>query len=190
MRQFILVSAKGRTRADWSNLVHAGRLDIVCHAVISALYTSNAIRNDVQIDISLNGPPVPPLLITIINDEKATISKKDIGTLIKICQRKNKGPKRIEAHPGVFVEKKSWQTVVDEANAAEKKVFYLDPEGQDVATVEFPADAVFVLGDHEGFERDDIKFLKTRGTPISIGKRVYFTSQVISFLNIWMDRKA
>jgi len=189
MRQFILVSAHGRTRADWSDLMHAGRLDIVCHAVISALYTSNAVRDDVQIDISLNGPPVPPLLITIQNHPNATLSKKDIGTLIKIAQRKQKGEKIIEAHPGVFVQKKQWHTVVEEAVTAGKKVFYLDADGTDVAVADIPSDAVFVIGDHEGFENADVKFLKTSATPISIGKRVYFTSQVISFLNIWMDRK-
>ncbi|HLP79918.1 MAG TPA: hypothetical protein VK158_04745 [Acidobacteriota bacterium] len=190
MRNFILVSAKGRTRADWSDLMHAGRLDIVCHAVISALYTSNAVRDDVQIDISLNGPPIPPLLITIQNHPEATLSKKDIGTLIKIAQRKFREGERREAHPGVFVEKKSWQALVNEANDTGKKVFYLDSDGEDVATADIPADATFVIGDHDGFEKHDVKFLKSRATPISIGKRVYFTSQVISFLNIWMDRKA
>ncbi len=106
MREFILVSTNGRTRADWTDLMHAGRLDIVCHAVISALYTSNAVREDCIIHISLNGPPNPPMLITIQHNKDATISKKDIGTLIKMCQRKMKEGKRVEAHPGVFVEKK------------------------------------------------------------------------------------
>jgi tRNA (pseudouridine54-N1)-methyltransferase len=188
MRHFILISKKGRTAADWSDLMHAGRLDIVCHAVISALYTSNDVRDDVTIHISLNGPPIPPLLISITYHKDATLSKKDIGTLIKMAQRKHRDGKRIEVHPGVHVEKKSWQALVNDLADEQIPAFYLDEDGSDIAQEQITKPCALILGDHDGFEKNDFKFLKTRAKPISIGKKVYFTSQVISFLNIWLDR--
>jgi tRNA (pseudouridine54-N1)-methyltransferase len=188
MRHFILISKKGRTAGDFTDLMQAGRLDIVCHAVISALYTSNAIRQDVLLSISLNGPPNPPRLIQIRFDPQATLSKKDIGTLIKSALWKYKEGKVIQSHPGVTIEKKSWQAVVSDELDLKKTVFYLDEDGSDIAQSPVCCESVFVIGDHEGLDKNELKFLKTRATPLSIGNTVYFTSQVISFLNIWVDR--
>ena len=42
MREFILISNRGRTKGDWKDLMAAGRMDIVCHSVVSALFLSNA----------------------------------------------------------------------------------------------------------------------------------------------------
>jgi tRNA (pseudouridine54-N1)-methyltransferase len=191
MRHFILISKKGRTAGDFTDLMQAGRLDIVCHAVISALYTSNAIRDDVLLSISLNGPPNPPRLIQIRFDPLATLSKKDIGSLIKSALWKYKEGKVIQSHPGVTVQKKSWQAVVTDELDAKQLVYYLDEDGLDVATAcsdKESCQGVFVIGDHEGLDKNELKFLKTRAKSLSIGSKVYFTSQVISFLNIWLDR--
>jgi tRNA (pseudouridine54-N1)-methyltransferase len=189
MRHFILISAKGRTKGDWTDLMAAGRMDIICHAVVSALYLSNAVRDDVKLSISLNGPPTPPRMIEVSSDPESTLSKKDIGTLIKSALWKYKEGKKVQAFPGVTIEKKSWQQQVTDEIEAEKPIFYLDEDGADVTELDLGENPVFVIGDHEGLDKNELKFLKTRAKPVSIGKRVYFTSQVISFLNIWMDRK-
>ena len=79
----MLFSEDGRTKGDFKDLMKAGRLDIVCHSVISSLFLSNAVRDHVDLHIVLNGPPDPPKHIEIKYDPEASISKKDIGFSVR-----------------------------------------------------------------------------------------------------------
>jgi tRNA (pseudouridine54-N1)-methyltransferase len=164
----------------------AGRMDIVCHAVISTFFLSNAMRDDVKLQLILNGPPNPPRCIEFVPTADSSISKKDVGNLIRSALWKHKEGKKVEAFPGIFIEKKSLQRVLDDHT---EPIFYLDPKGKDIAEIDFPSDPVFVLGDHDGIPKDEKKYLKKHATAISIGNKTYFTSQCISFLNMWLDRK-
>jgi len=185
MREFILISNHGRTKGDWKNLMSAGRMDIVCHSVISAFFLSNAIRSDVKFSIILNGPPDPPKHIEFIYDEKLPISKKDVGNLIRSTLWKYKPKRRIKAFPGIFIEKKSLRNIIEEKT---DEIYYLDKKGEDITKIQFGDNPIFVLGDHEGFPKQEKKFLKKNAKAISIGPNTYFTSQCISFLNIYLDR--
>ena len=188
MRNFILISNHGRTRGDWRDLMKAGRMDIVCHSVISSFFLSNAIRTDVKMDIFLNGPPDPPKHIEIVYDKDLPISKKDVGNLIRSALWKYKPGKKVKAFPGVFIEKRSFRDYIKEKIENGEEVYFLDRKGEDISNVDFGDSPVFVLGDHEGIPKDDLRYLKKNASPLSIGKKVYFTSQCISFLNIWLDR--
>ena len=188
MREFILISNHGRTKGDWKDLMAAGRMDIICHSVISSLFLSNAARTDVKLSILLNGPPDPPKHIEISYKEDSHISKKDIGNLIRSTLWKYKPNKKIEAFPGVFVEKKSFKKIVEEIDE-NKEIYYLDKRGEDITKIDFEENPVFVIGDHEGIPKQEKKWLKKNAVPVSIGPNVYFTSQCISFINILLDRK-
>ena len=187
MREFILFSNRGRSKGDWKDLMEAGRMDIVCHSVISAFFFSNAIRTDTKLSIILNGPPDPPKHISFEYDDELPISKKDVGSLLRAALWKYKPGQKMKAFPGVFVEKKTLRKIIEEKEDAE--VYYLDKRGEDISKVNFGENPVFVLGDHEGIPKQELKFLKNNAKPLSIGHNVYFTSQCISFINIWLDRK-
>ena len=186
MREFILLSNHGRTKGDWRDLMAAGRMDIVVHSVISALFLSNAIRSDVTLHIILNGPPDPPKHIELKYEEGLPISKKDVGNLIRSTLWKYKPKKKVKAFPGVYIEKKSFRSLVEEK--LEGEVYYLDKRGKDISKIKFGENPVFILGDHEGIPKHELKFLKKNAKAISIGPNMYFTSQCISFLNIYLDR--
>jgi len=186
MREFILISNHGRTKGDWRDLMKAGRMDIVCHSVISALFLSNAIRNDVTLHIVLNGPPDPPKHIEITYDPDLPISKKDVGNLIRATLWKYKPKRKVKAFPGVFIEKKSFRKIVEEK--LDEEIYYLDKKGEDIEKIKFGENPIFVIGDHEGIPKQEKKFLKKNAKAISVGPNMYFTSQCISFLNIWLDR--
>lgn len=188
MREFILLSNHGRTKGDWKDLMAAGRMDIVVHSVISSLFLSNAIRSDVILHIILNGPPDPPKHIEIRYEEGLPISKKDVGNLIRSALWKYKPKKKVRAFPGVYVEKKSFRRLVEEKIEEGKEIHYLDKKGEDISKVKFRENIVFILGDHEGIPKQEKRFLKKNATALSIGPNMYFTSQCISFLNIWLDR--
>lgn len=120
MREFIYYSGKARTSGNFDDLMKAGRMDIVCHAVINAFFISNHIREDVKLHLIFYGPPTPPRHLEMwpgkvnmipetgkeAGKEQLDISKKDIAGLIKKMLFKYKEGRKVEVWPGFYVEKK------------------------------------------------------------------------------------
>ena len=50
-------------------------------------------------------------------------------------------------------------------------------------------DCTFVLGDHEGLPKKELKRLKKIATPVSIGPKIYFASQTVAIVNNELDRR-
>ena len=188
MRQFVIFSEHGRTRGDFKDLMQAGRLDIVIHSIINAMFLSNAEREDTVVHIILNGPPEAPKHLEFKHDPESTLSKKDVGNLIKSALWKTKPGKKVQAFPGVWIEKRSFEKVLEEINNG--NIYLLDKKGEDIGKIELPADPIFVLGDHEGLPKDQRKFAKkiAKGT-INLGPHAYFTSQCVTILNNFVDRR-
>ena len=46
--------------------------------------------------------------------------------------------------------------------------------------------SVFVIGDHEGFPKKEVKRFKNK---ISVGPEIYFASQTITIINNELDRR-
>ncbi len=184
MRTFILFSERGRTKGDFRDLMKAGRLDILCHDVIAAFFLSNAMRSDVSLHLVLNGPPDPPKHIEFVSNEEMPISKKDIGNLLRSVLWKYKPRRRIEAFPGISIEKKRFEDVL-----AENQGFYLlESAGRHISQVELGSNPVFVLGDHMGLPRNERKAArKLAEERISIGPMPYFSSQCIVVVNNHLD---
>jgi len=66
MREFILLALKAWTTPDFftDNLVAAGRMDVVATTISNALYYSHHIRDDTIIHVVLNGPKLPPKILS------------------------------------------------------------------------------------------------------------------------------
>ena len=62
-------------------------------------------------------------------------------------------------------------------------------KGEDIRRIEIPKNPVFVLGDHEGLPKKELKRLKQIATSVSVGPKTYFSSQVVTILNNELDRK-
>ncbi len=186
----MIFSARGRTRGDFKDLMKAGRLDIIAHCVIASLFLSHAIRKHVELHVILNGPPDPPKHLIFKYEEGIPISKKDVGDLLRATLWKYKKGKLVKAFPGVFIEKKSFEDVIEEFKQKGLPIYLLDRKGKDIEKVNIKENPVFVLGDHEGLPKDQYKFIKKIATEIvSVGPFDYFTSQCIAALNIFLDRK-
>ncbi|HDH91496.1 MAG TPA: hypothetical protein ENF38_00925 [Candidatus Aenigmarchaeota archaeon] len=188
MRRFVVFSAKGRTRGDFKDLMKAGRLDIIAHSVIASLFLSHGIRKNVELHVILNGPPDPPKHIIFCYDEKIPISKKDVGELLRATLWKYKKGKLVRAFPGVFIEKKSFEEVLEELSSY--PIYLLDRKGKNFEEVKIGENPVFVLGDHEGLPKKQYKFAKKICRErVSVGPFDYFTSQCIVVVNNFLDRK-
>ena len=200
MREFIYYSNKGRTSGNFTDLMNAGRMDIVCHIVINSFFLSQKMRDDVKLHLMLNGPPDPPkhIEITAKTSEgmpetgkevgSVDISKKDIGGLIKIILYKYKKDRKIEVYNGISVEKKSFVKLIDEFK--DRTIYLLDKKGEDISKIKIKENPVFIIGDHEGLPKKVKKYiLKNKNVkPVSIGPKMYFASHVVVILNNILDR--
>jgi tRNA (pseudouridine54-N1)-methyltransferase len=109
MKRFIIYSQKASTSPKIGNLKSAGRIDVLLHSIISALFASHEFRTDVELHLILMGPPTSPRHITIRYHPDNTISKKDLKKLLEIALKKARENQTREVHPGVFVDSKSIQ---------------------------------------------------------------------------------
>ncbi len=192
MRHFVYFSSKAATSGkslSGGNLMKAGRMDIVIHSIISALFLSHDFREDVKMHLIFYGMPDPPKHIEIQIKEGTPISKKDVAKIIQILLYKYKKGKKTEVLPGCFVEKKSFLKVVEELSE-DNEIFILDKKGEDIRKAKIPKNCVFILGDQEGLPKKELKRLKQITKKISIGSKTYFASQTITIVNNELDRRS
>jgi tRNA (pseudouridine54-N1)-methyltransferase len=189
MRHFVYFSASAATsgKALSGDLMKAGRMDIAIHSIIQALFLSHDFRRDAIIHLVFYGMPDPPKHIEIQIKDDLEISKKNIAKLIqKILYKYQEGQKK-EVLPGCFIEKKSLLNVIEELKNQGKEIFILDKRGESIRKVEIHDNPVFILGDHEGLPKKEMKRLSDIATSVSIGPKVYFASQTIAVVNNELD---
>jgi tRNA (pseudouridine54-N1)-methyltransferase len=191
MRHFIYFSSKAATsgKALSGDLMKAGRIDIALHVIISSFFLSNSFREDVKLHLIFYGPPDPPKHIEMQITEDLEISKKDLGNLIKKLLYKYQKGKKTEIFPKCFIEKKSFLKVIEELEK-ENEIFILDKKGEDIRRIDIPKNCVFIIGDHEGLPKKEIRRLRKTIKTISIGPKVYFASQTVSIINNELDRRS
>ncbi|MEM3074607.1 MAG: tRNA (pseudouridine(54)-N(1))-methyltransferase TrmY [Candidatus Pacearchaeota archaeon] len=203
MREFVYFSSSARTSGNFStdDLMSAGRMDIVIHVIINAFFLSHKLRNDVKLHLIFNGPPNPPQHLELfpgksipetgkqVNDKKLDISKKDIGNLIKKMLYKSKNDIKVEVWPGYSIEKKPLFKVLEELINGDNEIYILDQRGKDIREIKFRNNPIFLLSDHKGFNKKEIKKLKSFGNLVSLGKQTYFASQVVTIVNNELDRQ-
>jgi tRNA (pseudouridine54-N1)-methyltransferase len=183
MREFIYYSAKARTSGNWKDLMSAGRMDIVCNVIIQAFFISNNTRDDVHLHLIFDGMPNPPMHLEFISNKDMSISKKDVGGLIKRMLYKCSEKKKTEIFPGCFIEKKSFSALLKELEAKGKKICVLDSKGENIRKAKLD-DCVFVIGDHEGLPKKGLKKYKNK---ISVGNKIYFASQTFVIIHNELD---
>jgi len=192
MKHFVYFSKSAATSGaalSGGDLMKAGRMDIAIHSFIQAVYLSKDYRKDVVFHFVFYGQPNPPRHIEIQVTDELEISKKDIGSLIKKILYKYKPNKKTEVFPKCFIEKKSLLDVVENLKKEGNKIFLLDENGLDLRKAKIPKNCAFILGDHDGFPVKEFKRLKQLATPVSVGPKTYFASQVAAILNNELDRR-
>ena len=189
MRKFVIYSQKASTAPRITDLKAAGRIDILLHSIISALFASNEFRDDVELHLILMGPPNSPRHITIKYHKDNTISKKDLKKLLEIALKRAKEGTVREIHPGVLVDDKPISKIVEELLEETQNIFLLDAYGSHLKNFskENLINPIFILGDHEGFEKKKKKKKKKNIRRLSLGPITYFTSQSITIINYELD---
>jgi tRNA (pseudouridine54-N1)-methyltransferase len=191
MREFVYFSNSARTSGNFTDLMQAGRMDIVCHTLIAAFFLSHGIRQDVKLHMIFNGPPNPPQHLEFVYHPEMPLSKKDVAGLIKRMLYKCKQGQKTEVFPGCFIEKKSFIKLLEELQAEDKTLYILDKEGRDIRELKNNElkNAVFILGDHsdKGLPEKEMKRFRNLKR-ISLGPNTLFASQTVVILNNELDR--
>lgn len=182
MIEFILLSRRGRTDGNFRSLREAGRLDVVYQCILFAFFTSGAIRRDVVFHTILGGPPRPPLHLIVDGRELRGV-RTDERTWEEILRKVLSGG----SHPGIQVRKESFQGLL--RTMSHREIFVLEEKGQDIRSVRFGDNLVFVLGDQVGLPKKDEAFALRFGTKISIGKRPYLAATCVDIINYLLDSR-
>lgn len=200
MHEFIYFSRHARTSGNFSDLMLAGRMDIVCHVVINSFFLSRKLRDNVKLHLVFYGQPDPPKHLEMFpgivipetgkqaGKEQVDISKKDIAGLIKKMLYKYRQGKKTEVWPGFYIEKKNLFDLIEDLKKEGKTIYILDSGGEDIRNMKFSDNPVFLLGDHDGLPGKELKRLKKSCVPVSIGKKTYFASQVVTIVSNELDR--
>lgn len=198
MREFIYYSRTAPTSGNFSldNLQKAGRIDIAIHVIIATFFLSHKIRSDAKLNLIFAGPPDPskhiemaPVIEGETGIDKIYLAKKDVSGILKRILYKYKQGQRKEVFPGYWIQKKGFLELVNDLSKQGRNLYILDPKGEDIRTVEIKKDPIFILGDHKGLPIKELKRLKKICTPVTLGKRVYFASQVVAVVNNELDRR-
>ncbi len=198
MREFVYYSRTAPTSGNFpiEDLQKAGRIDIAIHVIIACFFLSHKIRSDAKLNLIFAGMPDPPKHIEMspvldgqTGIDKIYLSKKDVSGILKRILYKYRKGERKEVFPGYWIQKKGFLELTNDLSKQGRNLYILDSKGEDIRKVEIKKDPVFILGDHKGLPLKELKRLKKICTPVTLGKRTYFASQVVSIVNNELDRR-
>jgi tRNA (pseudouridine54-N1)-methyltransferase len=180
MIEFILFSRRGRTNGNFRTLREAGRLDVVHQCLLTAFFTSGALRRDVVFHAILGGPPHPPVHL-IFDGTSLRDVRTDEKTWEEILRKMLSGG----VHQGIELRRESFQEVLK----SKQNVFVLEESGEDILKAKLGENPVFVLGDQVGLPRQDERFALRFGIKISLGKKPYLAASCVDIINYILDQK-
>ena len=189
MRTFVLYARKARTdnKFEIEDLLNAGRMDVICSCMVSALWLSHKTREDTKFFVVLNGPSNPPVTICFDGSKllKVYVDEKTNAKWIKKLLSFNISKEWREIS-GTKVSRKSFQEVLKELNG---KVYVLHEKGTPIEKIKIEKNPIFILGDNIGLPAEEEEFALRYGEKISLGKNVYLASSCISILNWICDNQ-
>jgi tRNA (pseudouridine54-N1)-methyltransferase len=185
VRTFILKSSEGRTAPDFSIKSLAGsggRMDLVARCVIAAFATPRGIRKDAVLSIVLEGPPNPPITITIDGRELNRMFISEVEAAGALRDALSGRPPK-----GVRVERKGFERLIREM--PRESLYYLHENGEEIGRVKIGKDPIFVLGDQKGIDERGERVLDEAGARrVSLGPISYLASHCIVIINNELDQ--
>ena len=121
--------------------------------------------------------------------DKIYLAKTNVSAVLKKMLYKYREGEKKEVFPGFWIEKKGFLEIIQQLKGEGKKIYILDPNGEDIRTAKIEENPIFVLGDHRGLPLKELKRLKKLCVPVTIGKRTYFASHTVAVVNNELDRR-
>ncbi len=193
MRDIIIIGHKAMTSGDFSlnDLPgSAGRMDILCRCVSSALFLSFGMRRDVNVHLLLLGEPEPGKIIRFegLHLRYLNPDERSSGSLISKALLKNATELDTRSTPGVWIRNGDLKSLL--ASFEGRNLFYLREDGKDIRELAGEIrDPVFILGDHTGVTEEEEKQLFEAGAQIiSVGPISLHSNHCITLIHNELDR--
>jgi tRNA (pseudouridine54-N1)-methyltransferase len=197
VRRFATVSHTGRGDGAWTldDLPgSAGRVDVLCRNLQSALFLSHGLREDVEAYAVFAGASPADRARTVriqggaiqrLNpDERSTAAR-----LQQALQDKWTVPDWKEVQRGLAVAGFGLEGLLDDL-AGRCTPVLLDPEGTPIDAWQPPADPLFLLSDHVPFTPAEYALLDGKGAQrVSLGPRWYHGNHAISVVQWFLDQR-
>ncbi|MFW9994430.1 MAG: hypothetical protein ACFFD4_20470 [Candidatus Odinarchaeota archaeon] len=162
-----------------NNLTGSGRVDVVCRIINATFFLSNAFRKNTELNLLFKKTSQKLTIagnrVQGINPDERAIA----GVLIRVFKGK--------PYKGIYLADITWNETLSSLNG------YLLIEDSpkllfDSKSVNLPV--TFTLGDHRGFERDDLEKLQANSNlrPCSLDDRSYLSSSCITIVHYLIDK--
>jgi tRNA (pseudouridine54-N1)-methyltransferase len=192
MKSFVIIGHKAvSTPFSLNDLPGAaGRMDILCRCVNTALFLSHDLRRDVRMYLVLKGS-AQPKLIRFDGSSVRYLSpdERSGASLIKKALEKNAQDFWTESTPGVSIRIGDFCDLLAELN---NKIIYLREDGIDFRRKKLEAsdELLFVLGDHVGLTDAEETLIEVYEHEIvSVGPLSLHADHCIVLLHNEMDRR-
>jgi tRNA (pseudouridine54-N1)-methyltransferase len=185
-RVFILKASEGRTAPDFSlkSLSGFGRMDLIARCILAALCDAEGLRRDTTFVIVLEGPPDPPITLTLKGEEMRTAPVSEVKAAQIVLDVLS--GRKVE---GVKMERKEFNRVVMEYKENGFLLYYLHEGGEDSRRVKFENKTAFILGDQKGLDaRSEHLLDKAKVKRVSLGPYPYLASHCIVIVNNELDK--
>lgn len=191
MRQFIVLGHDAPTDPDFEldDLAGgAGRLDVLCRAVNSALFLSHGLREDVRVFLVL----ADSVTLRIEGSELRYMNpdERNIASLVRSGLEAKSGAighQEAESTPGIYVSKRGFEPVLERA-ARDGPIVQLHEDGDPIASVEPPENPVFVLSDHRDFTDEEQSLLDGEADHrVRLGPEILHADHAITVVHNWLD---
>ena len=198
MKDFIIIGNKAVTggKISLNDLPgSAGRMDVLCRCVTSALFISFGMRRDINVHLVLKGEPGPEKIVRFNGETMRSLNpdERSSGSLIQKALLIDADGSEKQSTPGVFVRTGNLSVLLDEFK--ERPLFYLKEDGEDILsavqteTVGLLNNGIFILGDNQGVFEDDEAAIENAGAAkLSVGPISLLTSQCITLILNALDR--
>lgn len=193
MRDIIIIGHKAKTIGDFplnDMPGAAGRMDILCRCISSALFLSFGMRRDVNVHLLLLGDPEPGKIVRFegLHLRYLNPDERSAGSLIQKALQKTATDKDIRSTPGVWLHKGNLDSLLSEFQG--RNLFYLREDGKDIREIAREIqDPVFILGDHTGVtEEEEAKIFQAGAKIISVGPISLHSNHCITLIHNELDR--
>ena len=197
MRAFVIRARKGTISADkvFSQVGSGEHFEIIAHTLANAFYFSNGMRTDIEVYVVLDSTPDFPRTLKFSSNNGLSFPGFHEHAILEVVSsalaRGNKITKgNIQAiEPGIEICGFGFETLM-KGLQEHSPVYLLDKKGEDIRSITFEQQSVFVLSDHLPMPKNSIKGLERRGlTKISLGRKMLFASQCVVLVHNELDRQ-
>jgi tRNA (pseudouridine54-N1)-methyltransferase len=191
MRQFIVIGHDAPTTPEFSldDLAGgAGRLDVLCRCVSSALFLSHAVREDTKVHLVLGDE------FTVTFDgstvRRVNPDERSTAALVRTALEHREeaiGHVPAESTPGVAIRRMGFEQIL-EAVRGDSTVVQLHEAGDPVVDLDPPSDPLFVLSDHEAFTDAEADLLAdVADARVSLGPEPLHANHAITVAHNYLD---